>query len=144
MEKKAKIIATLGPSIFSQNKLKKLIDLGVDSFRINFSHNTTGINKIISSSNHEGLKKIEKIYKNITSKKIIKVSNIKIAESAKIIENIQRDINIALINELSQIFNLLDINTNEVLDAACTKWNFHNFRDFYIMSKFSRNFSHMC
>ena len=48
MEKKAKIIATLGPAIYSENKLKKLVDLGVDAFRINFSHNTNGINKIIS------------------------------------------------------------------------------------------------
>ena len=48
MEKKAKIIATLGPSIFSENKLKKLIELGVDAFRINFSHNTNGIGKIVS------------------------------------------------------------------------------------------------
>ena len=50
MEKKAKIIATLGPAIYSENKLKKLVDLGVDAFRINFSHNTNGINKIISLS----------------------------------------------------------------------------------------------
>ena len=48
MEKKAKIIATLGPAIYSENKLKKLVDLGVDAFRINFSHNTNGIKKIIS------------------------------------------------------------------------------------------------
>ena len=48
MEKKAKIIATLGPAIYSENKLKKLVDLGVDAFRINFSHNTNGINKIVS------------------------------------------------------------------------------------------------
>ena len=86
------------------------------------------INKIISSSNHEGLKKIEKIYKNITSKKIIKVSNIKIAESAKIIENIQRDINIALMNELSMLFNVMNIDFTKVLEAASTKWNFLNFK----------------
>ena len=67
MEKKAKIIATLGPSIFSQNKLKKLIDLGVDSFRINFSHNTTGINKIIS--------RIRKIEKN-KNKKIALIADL--------------------------------------------------------------------
>ena len=48
MEKKAKIIATLGPSIYGKNKLKKLMDLGVDAFRINFSHNTNGISKIVS------------------------------------------------------------------------------------------------
>jgi len=55
MEKKAKIIATLGPAIYSENKLKKLVDLGVDAFRINFSHNTNGVNKIISR-----IRKIEK------------------------------------------------------------------------------------
>jgi len=55
MEKKAKIIATLGPSIFSQYKLKKLVELGVDEFRINFSHNTNGINKIVSK-----IRRIEK------------------------------------------------------------------------------------
>jgi len=61
MEKKAKIIATLGPAIYSDTKLKKLIDLGVDAFRINFSHNTNGISKIVS--------RIRKIEKN-TKKKI--------------------------------------------------------------------------
>jgi len=55
MEKKAKIIATLGPSIFSENKLKRLMDLGVDAFRINFSHNTNGIENIVSR-----IRKIEK------------------------------------------------------------------------------------
>jgi len=55
MEKKAKIIATLGPAIYSENKLKKLVDLGVDAFRINFSHNTSGINKIVSK-----IRKVEK------------------------------------------------------------------------------------
>ena len=60
MEKKAKIIATLGPSIFSENKLKKLIELGVDAFRINFSHNTNGIGKIVS--------KIRRIEKNKNKK----------------------------------------------------------------------------
>ena len=55
MDRKAKIIATLGPSIFSESKLKKLVDIGVDAFRINFSHNTNGINKIINK-----IRKIEK------------------------------------------------------------------------------------
>ena len=58
MKKKAKIIATLGPSIYSENKLKKIIDLGVDAFRINFSHNTKGITKIISK-----IRRIEKYKK---------------------------------------------------------------------------------
>ena len=55
MEKKAKIIATLGPAIYSENKLKKLVDIGVDAFRINFSHNTSGIDKIVSK-----IRKVEK------------------------------------------------------------------------------------
>ena len=56
MEKKAKIIATLGPAIYSETKLKKLVDLGVDAFRVNFSHNTNNVSKIISI-----IRKIEKI-----------------------------------------------------------------------------------
>ncbi len=67
MEKKAKIIATLGPSIFSENKLKRLVDLGVDAFRINFSHNTNGISKIVS--------KIRKIEKN-KNKKIALIADL--------------------------------------------------------------------
>ena len=67
MEKKAKIIATLGPAIYSENKLKKLVDLGVDAFRINFSHNTKGINKIISR-----IRKVEK--KN--EKKLVLIKNL--------------------------------------------------------------------
>ena len=67
MEKKSKIIATLGPSIFSENKLNKLIDLGVDAFRINFSHNTNGINKIVS--------RIRKIEKN-KNKKIALIADL--------------------------------------------------------------------
>ena len=67
MNKKAKIIATLGPSIFSERKLKKLVDLGVDAFRINFSHNTKGISKIVS--------KIRKIEKN-KNKKIALIADL--------------------------------------------------------------------
>ena len=67
MEKKAKIIATLGPSIFSENKLKKLIDLGVDAFRINFSHDTNGISNIVA--------KIRKIEKN-KNKKIALIADL--------------------------------------------------------------------
>ena len=61
MEKKAKIIATLGPAIYSENKLRKLVDLGVDAFRINFSHNTSGINKIVSKIRKVEKKKWKKI-----------------------------------------------------------------------------------
>ena len=62
MEKKAKIIATLGPAIYSENKLKKLVDLGVDAFRINFSHNTSGINKIVSKIRKAEKKNGKKLY----------------------------------------------------------------------------------
>ena len=86
------------------------------------------INKIISGSNKIACNKIEKVYSKVTNKKIIKVDNIKIAESAKIIENIQRDINIALMNELSMLFNKLEIDFSKVLNAASTKWNFINFK----------------
>ena len=67
------------------------------------------------------------LYKSIVEVGTHKVSSIKVAEASKVIENTQRDVNIALMNELSIIFNLLDINTHEVLDAAATKWNFLNF-----------------
>ena len=64
------------------------------------------------------------MYKNIIKSEIFKSSSIKVAEAAKIIENSQRDINIAFINKLAQIFDKLNISTNEVLQAASTKWNF--------------------
>ena len=83
-------------------------------------YNTT---KIISASNLSSLKKLKKIYKTVV-KKVYIAPNIKIAEAAKVIENIQRDINIALMNELSMIFNKINIDTKEVLKAASTKWNF--------------------
>ena len=70
---------------------------------------------------------MEKIYSKIIKAKIHKTSNIKTAEAAKVIENIQRDLNIGLMNELSQIFAKLDIDTHEVIQAASTKWNFIKF-----------------
>ena len=84
--------------------------------------------KVTSGSNPEIANKIDKLYKNIITAGTHLVSSIKVAESAKIIENCQRDINIAFINELAIVFNLLDVDTKEVLDAANTKWNFINFR----------------
>lgn len=86
------------------------------------------IDKIISSSDEFGLKKINFVYKQIIKAKIIKVENIKVAEGAKIIENTQRDLNIALVNELLILFNKLNINFNSVLKAANTKWNFLDFK----------------
>ena len=72
--------------------------------------------------------KTRNLYKSIISAGTFKTSSIRVAEAAKVIENTQRDINIAFVNELSQIFNLLNIDTLEVLEAAGTKWNFLNFK----------------
>tara|TARA_X000000950_G_scaffold50596_1_gene59570 strand:- start:13478 stop:14758 length:1281 start_codon:yes stop_codon:yes gene_type:complete len=85
------------------------------------------ITKIVGSNNKKILFKVGKLYKKIV-KSVYHARSIKIAESAKVIENTQRDINIALINELSVIFNKLNIPTNEVLKAASTKWNFHYYK----------------
>ncbi len=90
-------------------------------------HTLTKILKIVSGSDNEALELISAVYGSIIKAGIHKASSIKVAEAAKIIENTQRDVNIALMNELSLIFNRLDINTYEVLEAAGTKWNFLRF-----------------
>ncbi len=115
----------------SKLKINKDFYCGFSPERINpgdKKHVLKKINKIISGSNNNACNKIEKVYSKVTNKKIIRVENIKIAESAKIIENIQRDINIALMNELSMLFNKLEIDFTKVLKAASTKWNFINFK----------------
>ena len=86
------------------------------------------INKIVSASNKKTLVKICQIYNKSIKSKVIKVKSIKIAEGAKIIENTQRDLNIALMNEFSIIFERLNINFEDVMAAAKTKWNFIPFR----------------
>lgn len=90
-------------------------------------HTLTNIVKVVSGCDNEALQEISKIYGKIIKAGIHQASSIKIAEAAKIIENTQRDINIAFMNELSIIFNRMNINTYEVLEAAGTKWNFLNF-----------------
>ncbi|MEW6996857.1 Vi polysaccharide biosynthesis UDP-N-acetylglucosamine C-6 dehydrogenase TviB [Colwelliaceae bacterium BS250] len=91
-------------------------------------HRVTTILKVTSGSTPEIAEKIDQLYKSIIIAGTHKASSIKVAEAAKVIENTQRDVNIALINELSIIFNKLDIDTLEVLEAAGTKWNFLPFR----------------
>mgnify|MGYP001227203275 CR=1 FL=1 len=86
------------------------------------------INKIVSGSNNKALDLIYYIYSSIIKADVYKAKSIEIAEAAKVIENCQRDINVAFVNELSLILNKLNINTNEVLKAASTKWNFLNFK----------------
>ena len=85
------------------------------------------ITKIISANDYKTLQRVKKLYGYIC-KYTYPVANIKIAESAKVIENTQRDVNIALVNEFSVLFNKLKIPTNEVLRAAATKWNFHYYK----------------
>ncbi|KDC49456.1 Vi polysaccharide biosynthesis UDP-N-acetylglucosamine C-6 dehydrogenase TviB [Pseudoalteromonas fuliginea] len=91
-------------------------------------HRVTNILKVTSGSTPEVAEKVDQLYKSIITAGTYKASSIKVAEAAKVIENTQRDVNIALINELSIIFNKLDIDTLEVLEAAGTKWNFLPFR----------------
>lgn len=91
-------------------------------------HRVTNILKVTSGSNPEIAETVDQLYKSIITAGTHKASCIKVAEAAKVIENTQRDVNIALINELSIIFNKLDIDTLEVLEAAGTKWNFLPFR----------------
>ncbi len=90
-------------------------------------HTLINIKKIVSGSSKETLDIVDQLYSNIVTAGTFRTSSIKVAEAAKIIENTQRDVNIALINELALIFNKLNINTKEVLDAASTKWNFLQF-----------------
>ena len=84
--------------------------------------------KVTSGSNSETAKKIDKLYKNIIEAGTHLAPSIKVAEASKIIENVQRDLNISLMNELAIIFNKIEIDTADVLKASSTKWNFLNFK----------------
>lgn len=90
-------------------------------------HTLARIIKVVSGCDAESLEEISKIYEIVVKAGVYKASSIKVAEAAKIIENTQRDLNIALMNELSIIFDKMNINTYEVLEAAGTKWNFLKF-----------------
>ena len=91
-------------------------------------HTVTTIKKVTAGSTPEIATEVDNLYKDIIAAGTYKASSIKVAEAAKVIENTQRDVNIALINELSLIFNKLNIDTESVLKAAETKWNFLPFR----------------
>ena len=91
-------------------------------------HTVTKILKVTSGSTPEIASLVDELYKSIITAGTHKAPSIKVAEAAKVIENSQRDINIAFVNELSKIFNLLGIDTNDVLEAAGTKWNFLKFK----------------
>jgi UDP-N-acetyl-D-glucosamine/UDP-N-acetyl-D-galactosamine dehydrogenase len=109
---------------------KKDFKVGYSPERINpgdKEHTLAKITKVVSGCCEESLEVIAEVYKLVVEAGVHKASSIKVAEAAKIIENTQRDLNIALMNELSMIFNKLKINTYEVLEAAGTKWNFLRF-----------------
>jgi UDP-N-acetyl-D-galactosamine dehydrogenase len=91
-------------------------------------HTVTNITKVTSGSTPEAADYIDQLYRKIVTAGTHRASSIKVAEAAKVIENTQRDVNIALVNELALIFNKLDIDTLEVLEAAGSKWNFLPFR----------------
>lgn len=91
-------------------------------------HTVTKILKVTSGSTPEIATIVDELYKSIITAGTHKAPSIKVAEAAKVIENSQRDINIAFVNELSKIFNLIGIDTNHVLEAAGTKWNFLKFK----------------
>lgn len=113
--------------------LRNVIDfkLGYSPERINpgdKQHTLSSIVKVVSGCDAESLEQIAKTYELVVKAGVHRASNIKVAEAAKIIENTQRDLNIALMNELSLIFDKMGINTYEVLEAAGTKWNFLKFQ----------------
>ena len=115
----------------SKYKFNSDFFLGYSPERINpgdKKHTIDKIVKVTSGSNEDTALFIDNLYKEIITAGTYMAPSIKVAEAAKVIENTQRDINIALINELSIIFNLLEIDTEEVLKAASTKWNFLNFK----------------
>ena len=120
------------PSIESVSNLKwkENFNVAYSPERINpgdTKHKLTNIKKVVGADNKNTLKKVSYIYKKIIKAGIFEVSNIKIAETSKAIENAQRDINIAFINEITMICDSLGIDSHEVITAAKTKWNFLDF-----------------
>lgn len=120
------------PVIEKLSGLKNITDfkLGYSPERINpgdKNHTLAHIVKVVSGCDEGALEQIAKVYELVVTAGVHKASSIKVAEAAKIIENTQRDLNIALMNELSIIFDKMGINTFEVLEAAGTKWNFLKF-----------------
>jgi UDP-N-acetyl-D-galactosamine dehydrogenase len=121
------------PIIEKFSGLKNITDfkLGYSPERINpgdKKHTLSTVVKIVAGCDAEALEEIAKVYEMVVKAGVHRTSSIKVAEAAKIIENTQRDLNIALMNELSIIFDMMNINTYEVLAAAGTKWNFLKFQ----------------
>jgi UDP-N-acetyl-D-galactosamine dehydrogenase len=118
--------------------IEKISGLKAGDFSVGYSperinpgdaqHTLENVIKVVSGDSEESLEEIAKVYELVVSAGVHRAESIKVAEAAKIIENTQRDVNIALINELSIIFNKMDVNTYDVLRAAGTKWNFLPFQ----------------
>ena len=116
---------------YSGMQWKKDFHVGFSPERINpgdKEHTLASIVKIVSGDDEATLQQVARLYERVVKAGVHRASSIKVAESAKVIENTQRDLNIALMNELAIIFDKLGIDTLEVLQAAGTKWNFLNFR----------------
>lgn len=122
-----------GPELEKHSKKLKCgqdFFLGYSPERVNPGdkvHTIDKINKVVSGQNRAVEKELVKIYSKLTKGKVFLAKNIKVAEASKVIENAQRDINIAFINEVSKICNKINISTYDVLEASLTKWNFLNF-----------------
>lgn len=124
--------SVLGTTVEGVSGLKCGVDfkLGYSPERINpgdKEHTLEKIIKVVSGQDEEALKRVSAVYGKVCKAGVFEAADIRVAEAAKVIENIQRDLNIALMNELSVIFHKLDIQTKDVLEAANTKWNFLNF-----------------
>src|SRR5580692_10864373 len=122
-----------GPILDEKSGLKNGVDyfLGYSPERINpgdKEHTFEKIQKVVSGQNAETLDRVARVYGSVVTAGVHRASSIKVAEAAKVIENTQRDLNIALMNELALIFDRMGIRTQDVLEAAGTKWNFLPFR----------------
>ena len=125
------------PILEKYSGLKSNLDffVGYSSERINPGdkiHTFENVVKVIAGSNKESLKKVKHIYKKIVKAGVYEASNIKSAELSKILENTQRFINIALMNDISKLCNKMNLSTKEVIDIAATKWNFNTFYPGYV------------
>ena len=121
------------PVLEAASNLKFNVDffVGYSPERINPGDKVRGlvdIKKITSGSNDEVANFVDKLYLTIIKAGTHKAESIKVAEAAKVVENVQRDVNIALANEFYEMFEKMDIRTDQVLKAAATKWNFMDFR----------------
>lgn len=127
LEKKSKLLVSNNHNILNL----KTFDCAYCPERVNPGDRARTVDKIvkvISASSDRALGSVYDLYKKISKSGICKAKSIKIAESAKIIENVQRDINIALINEFYILFRKMNLNIRDILDVASTKWNFLNFK----------------